>query len=474
MELTFSPRRILSQLKGDFKKWLPVFVAAFFLVLAYHLIFVTEKGVCSAVVNFSYVGLEAGFDPDGNRFDADELRSAELIRQAAEAIGEPVTDEDAERIREAVSIQGDIPIDAYERVVTKRSIYGSDKLPTTEELGESSYFPSQYLVKLRYKDAGFSAPRGTAFLEELLSAYERFFYEEYGYNQSIERLFSSAQDENYDYVDAVEILQNRLSSFSAYLARLSDRDNTRFVSKTTGYSFPDLASAVDTLRTEDVQWINSYIVSNNITKDKENLTDYYQYKIEDAQRALAQQDARLSTLNGLIENYKKTNAIFPNLGNAAGDSDVSAYEFTQPSEMYDDLISQKIACQTRLSEINEEIALFQRRIERLRENESGGEVAVVETRLQTVYGKIDRLLEDVRATADEFFQTVELKRAFQVLSEPKQSGLILPTVKDSVYDLLVAEAALFGFYVLYALRNVRVRKRKPNPSDEIKELSAAN
>ena len=464
MEFDFSWRRILSRLKSTRKKWLLTSAAVLIILLAFHFLFVTEKGVCSAVVSFSYRGVESGLDPDGNRFDETEMKSEELIRQAAETIGQGLSDEEVEQIREALRIQSDIPEDALERVSTNASIYGDNEISEVTEIEDAAYFPSRYSVTFRYKDAGFSAQRGTLFLEELLKAYEQRFYEEYGYNASAERVLSDVDYDSYDYVNAAEVLQDRLSLLRSYLARLTGQDNTRFVSKETGYSFSDLLSAVDTIQEEDVQWLSSYIISNNLTKDKPLLIDYYQYKIEDAERALTQLDARLFTLNELIASYTKTNAIFPSLGSAGSSEEnsfLSAYEFSQPSDMYDGLINQKVDCQTNFSETEEQIAFYQRRIERLQNSESSGDPALVETRLEIIQTKIGKILQDVRLTAEEYFSTVELRRAVNAVMGPSPFLLtIISTIRGAVYSVLIAEAALFGLYILSALRPAPVRKRK--------------
>ena len=118
MEFAFSGRRILSRLKSTFKQWLLLAVVALIATVFLRFLFVEEKGVCSAVVNFSYSGVEFGLDPDGNRFDETDIKSEALIRQAAEAVGQGLTDEEAEQIRGALKIQGHIPSDAFDRALT--------------------------------------------------------------------------------------------------------------------------------------------------------------------------------------------------------------------------------------------------------------------------------------------------------------------------------------------------------------------
>ena len=83
----------------------------------------------------------------------------------------------------------------------------------------------------------------------------------------------------------------------------------------------------------------------------------------------------------------------------------------------------------------------------------------MEARLSSIYAKLDQIMKDLQATANEFFRTVKLKRAFQVILPPMKAGLIIPTVRNSIYDIVTVEAALFGLYLLHILWGL-VRRRK--------------
>ena len=447
--------RIFQSLKRNFKRWLGGSVLALIVILALYTLIVNWTGICRATVHFKYDGVEYGFDPNGIRFDPADLKSAELLRRTSETLGEPLNEEELERIQNALEIRGTVNSETLDAILENQSVYGNNEILATTDVRADSYFPTEYEIVFRYKDAGFGATKASAYLTELLKTYESYFYDCYGYNTSLAQVISSIDYEQYDYIDAVEIFQNHLSSLRSYLSRLENQDNTRFVSSQTGYSFSDLIGTIDTLRAEDIQWVSSYITSNNITKDRGELIDYYRYKIEDAERVLVQQDSRLYTLNGLIENYVKTTAVFPIVGDAGTSPDGSdnTYEFSQPSQMYDTLINDKIACQTDLSQTREEITMLQERVERLQSTESTGSPALVEERLSLVKQKIDQLLENITLTADEFFKTVWLKDAVQIVSTPHVSTIaIARTVRQSLPALLIVEAVLFGLYVLSTVR----------------------
>lgn len=469
MESNSAKDRIFQRLAHSFLGWVLCSAVALAIILALYAL-LNYHAICRAVVHFKYDGVEYGLDPNGARFNPADFKDEDLIRQAAETLGDSLSDEDVTRIQGALIVQSNISIDALNKIIEKRSVYSDKQVAEFEDIRAGSYFPTQYTLTLDYKDAGFTREKGLLYLREILNAYEAYFYTRYGYNPSLERVILSIDYETYDYVDSVEILQNHLASLRTYLSRLSAQDNTRFVSTETGYSFSDLISAIDTLRSEDIQWVSAYITSNNITKDRNQLMDYYQYKIEDAERALVQQDSRLYTLNGLIENYVKTTAIFPLIGDAQSlqdDDETPSYEFSQPSQMYDTLINNKIACQTALSETMEQITMLQQRVERLQSEESSGSPELVEERLAAVNLKMTRILEAVSKTADEFFKTVYLKQAFQVLREPTHSVIPLgKTIRAAMPAALIVEAVLFAVYVLSAFRAARAPKREKTPRRE--------
>ena len=455
MELNSAKQSIVLRLKSALKPWLLVSVIAGVIILAAYAIISSHLGTCAFTTLLKYDGVESGFDPNGNRFDPDDFKNEETVRLSLEALGQSADAEDIQRVQDALDIQSVVNSSILDDILENTSLYGEEKeVAEFKDVKISSYFPAQYTVTLRCADAELTTQQGVLFLDELLKNYQSYFYRQYGYSASLNQVIASVDYNAYDYIDSVEILSSNLASLRSYLSGLASKDNTRFVSQASGYSFTDFIGMIDTLQAEDIQWITSYITSNNITKDRSLLIDYYQYKIEDSQRALVQQDSRLYTLNGLIDNYVKTTAIFPILRDARNSEETfsTAYEFSQPSAMYDTLINDKIACQTSLSSTQEQIALLQRRVERLQAEESSGNPELVEARLAAVNEKITRLMEDVGVSSDEFFKTVLLKDAVQLLGEPRANTItIVGTLVSALPALLITESVLFGLYVLSAL-----------------------
>ena len=441
--------------------WIALFVLTLFVILFAHYCSDDWK-YCAFVINFSYDGIESGLNPVGNKFDATEIKERSVIQTAAEAVGRAVSEENIERIQAALNIRSDVSPETFDSVVDYESVFGPDEIEKKSNVRVSSYFPSQYTVRFHYANAGFATrAEGERFLAEVFSAYENLFYRKYGYNSALRQSLDLMDYSEYDYIYAVEIAQNRLLSLRRYLSALSLQDNTRFVSAKTGRSFSDLVETTDSLLSEDFDWITSYIISNNITKDKRELIDYYRYKIEDLERDIIRLQSRLDTLSGLIESYVKTNAIFIGVTdtreNAEGST--SSYEFSRQSEQYDALIGEKVSCETAISQDRERIDMYWQRMERLQSGVSTGSANAVETRLEAVGEKTNQLAIVSGETADEFFRTVWLKRAVQRLDA---DGVLSRATKDllkrALPDVVIVWGLLCSLFFFCAIRAKRSQK----------------
>ena len=170
MELNFAWSRVSARLKHTLKTWSPVFALACILTLIVQFLFLSERMVCSAVVHFNYAGIESGQDPNGNRFDPMEMKNAQVVRQAAEAMGGSVTEEDVERIQNALQIEGSVSNAVFNRVAEKTSIFGKTGISEMTDIRESAYFPAHYTVKLRYADAGFTPDAATISLTSFVTS----------------------------------------------------------------------------------------------------------------------------------------------------------------------------------------------------------------------------------------------------------------------------------------------------------------
>ena len=90
------------------------------------------------------------------------------------------------------------------------------------------YYPTQYSIELDCRKAGLSRKDSVLFLNRLTEEYSNQFFENYGYNKSLENAVISIDYNDYDYVDAVSVFDSSLKSLKEYIDDLAKHDNIRF------------------------------------------------------------------------------------------------------------------------------------------------------------------------------------------------------------------------------------------------------
>jgi hypothetical protein len=447
-------RKLFAQLRKLFWVWLALAILAGIVTLLVVHMADQTRGHATTVISYSYNGIESGNDPSGNRFDPNEIKADAVIRAAVKEAGLEEEGLETEAIQDAVAITSRMPDGVLSKITKPESVFKGDQISSTETVKTQSYFPTQYNVSLDYGALGLNARQGAALLDQLAECYRQYFYDTYSFSY-IGKSVQALDYRNYDYEDAVEVLDTKLTILQDFVAQLAALDTSRFTSKETGSSFSDLSTAMDPIRSADIMRVTSYISSSNLTRSKGDRINYFTYKIDNERRIQAQMQEMLNVVEPLISGYKKTTAVVAGYVGASTDENgetVLNYEVTQPSQTYDDLIDRRIEYRTSLSESVERIAKFQTRLEQLNGEENKASVPVVEEILESADQKIENLLTATTQTASEFYESVYLDRAVQILPQTTSvSSSFKALVSSAFSDGLAVEALLFGLFVLCAV-----------------------
>ena len=472
---------LLQQMKRSLFKWLIVAVIAGLAVLLIHWLLLPERGMATAMIGYGYTGIESGRNPIGNCFDPNEIKNTDVIRAAGLAVQREFTDDEIKRIQECITIRGSVPSDVLSQIVSYESTIADSNVAVTTDIRKKSYYPTRFEVLFDYRSAGYGDNVGDALFDAILNSYHDWFYAEYGYSSSIESSMRAFDYQEYDYDNAVEVFDADLSLLQNYIAALASKDSTRFVSTETGYSFADLADAAKVIRNEDLSRVRSYILYNNLTRSREEKVNYYNFKLQKAERDLKVDQERLETLTALIEGYEKTQAVIagntaagsysvtthteeaaeaaegeegvPTVGTTAPAAEnVFVYQVSQQSDAYDSLVSQRISCETSIARRQEEIDYYNERMQKYSSSANAGSIEMAEEMLAGVDTKVSKLLDDTVRTSKDFYENVWLKNAVQKLSVSGGGGLHAgSTVRASLLDGIATEALIFGLWILLCL-----------------------
>ncbi|MDE6501908.1 MAG: lipopolysaccharide biosynthesis protein [Ruminococcus sp.] len=431
-----------------------------------------RKPSLSALVNFTYEGIEKGLDPAGRDFNKEAIKNPVVIEKALTSLG--LSLEELDDIRNNIEITGLIPADAMSKILTYKNVYehaNSNNLQAAQAMLGVPYFPTEYTVKFNYANTSFSRKTAVEVINAILEEYKKYFFDTYGYNETLGISVTALDISSYDYSESVEVLRSSLDTLSNYVKQLSKEDTTRFRSPTTGYTFEDLYQAIDTVKTIDLDKISSYINVNNLTRDKESSIAYYEYRISELSRTKTSYEEQLASVKESIDAYEKDQIII--FGNGTDNTDTQS---TQNSEQYDVMIAQKLTLTNDLALTKQSINYCRSRRDALLESSSSdeGKIKQVDEQLERVNDKISDLINDVKDTADEYYENVTFQNAYTILV-PASSTMssTLTVVKNNVkMPLLLGEGVVFFIYFIIAfIEAIKAdtfdKKRKKTAESEV-------
>lgn len=441
--LTLSFATVWAKIKRYLLPWLIAAVLSAAVIVLGVFLFSDASSVNSlnALISFNYTGIDEGLDPNGNTFDVYEVVSPKVVESALTELGMDTAR--IESVRASITISGKIPSDIYDQMVAYQSIMemeNSNALAAAENMLKLSYYPTQYTITMDYGRAGMKLDEGEQVLNKILDCYRDYFFERYGYNEALGNAVSALDYTQYDYSEALDIFDSSLRELQDYVDSLKRDDTTRYRSSDTGYTFADLSSTMDTFRTVDLEMISSYVDVYNITKDKDLLITYYQYRVESLNRSKAVQEEHLEALQQSLDAYEK-DTIMVIAGEAASTT------FGQNSDAYDELIESKISSQTTVAEYEQKIKYYQDRISKLKNSvdSSSAQIERVEKDLAALNEKFNGLVDLVNRTADEYYENVTYARAYKVLVPANGSTIneLVSSVQLMMKPLLIVEILLF-------------------------------
>lgn len=469
-----SLKSYLSKLRALLKFWIVAVIIIGVLVTGYNAADSFFNSSASTTINFSFDGIESGLDPNGNKFDVEEIKDIELVKVSLEEVG--ITNVAPEEVAKSITLNGVVPSDVIGRITDYTTFYGADQLVSSKNIQDTTYYPTQYQVTCEC-DA-LSKSEKAKLLNKLTENYNDMFYGRYGYNVSLESAVKSIDYKSYDYIDAIDVFYASLGSLQNYINELASVDNTRFRAE-NGYTFADVSASIDTIRREDLDWISSYITLHNVTKDKETLIANYEFKIEELKRNKIVAEERIKALDATIEIYEKDAVIV--FGNADG----ANTSFNQGSDTYNNLFTQKTAAQTMLSTAEQDIELYKDRINSLKSGKtSEDDKALVEGEFEKLSQKVDSLLTIANETASEYYEEVRLDNAYTVLSPAESSilGIIKTAISESIGTIITFGLLITGVYFTLALVECyvdipflnREKKEKGNQKDKNNKKNKKN
>lgn len=430
-----------------------------------------RKPTLTALVSFTYDGIEKGLDPAGRDFDKELIKNPVVIERALTKLDLPL--DDLDNIRHGIKIEGLIPADALDQILTYKNVYenaNSNNLQAAQAMLNVPYFPTEYKISFNYSGTSFNRSTAVEVINAILEEYKNYFFELYGYNETLGSSVTALDVSSYDYSESIEVLKTSLNTLSKYVKQLSADDTTRFRSSVTGYTFDDLYEAVETVKSIDLDKVSSYINVNNLTKDKNAAIAYYEYRINELNRRKTSTEEQLASVKESINAYEKDQIII--FGNGTDNTDTQS---TQKSEQYDIMIEQKLELTDTLATTKQNINFYTERKQALQKSSSSSteKIEQVDKQLEDVNNKITNLINDVKLTADDYYENVTFQNAYNILvpASNTMSSTLSVVMNNIKTPLILGEGAVFAVYFMVAFieaikADMFDKKKKKSAEDE--------
>ena len=461
-EVVISMSAIMKKLKKYFLPWIIIAAMLGALIVSLKTVeTIRSKPPLTALVSFSYDGVEKGLDPHGKTFDVNTLKNPEVIKNALTELDIDLAK--IETVRQNITVAGVIPADAIDRITAYKSVMDktpNNALAAADAVLDVSYFPTQYKVTFNYGATGLSSDKAVQVLNTTLDKYRDYFYKEYGYNETLGAAVATIKYSDYDYPEAVDLFRSTLTTLSKYIKGISNSDTTHFRSS-SGYTFDDLYETIKTIRSLDLDKAESLITVNNITKNKQDSIDYYQFRIDSLTREKDADEESYKAVVSAKETYEKDKLL------VMQNSDGANQEISKNSEEYDNLVKQEVSLAASIAETRQQINFYETRKEALKKasNCTQAQIDDMEKRLEGVNAKVNDIVEKTKAAAEEYYEDVEFANAYKLLvpaANSKTAGIKI-IIKNSLKKIILAEAFLFFIYFGIAFVTALIEENKKKP-----------
>lgn len=402
-----------------------------------------------------------GYSGSGT-YDPTKLQSPNVVEAAINTLDIDLRDLD--KIRTSIKIEGVMSDEAYDRRTLYYNLLSkSANMEAVRSLLDTDDNVTRYIVSFDYKNAGFTREEGLTFLNELLTAYRKYFEDTYNYNMAMGSSVNVIDYRDYDYAEAAQIFSETLDDIEAYLSAVERSDAGEFRSSGTGYTFSDLSHIVSMLKDIELDRVTSYITIHSVTvNDPAGEISHYEWLIESLERRRTVQESKLASLQSSIEAYEKDPVIF-----VAGEGGAAQVSGSDTLDNYDSMIQEELDTQRTISGYARTIRYYESVIEGFRTTSAVAQqdIEKVEGYLESLNGKIDQLLQHVNATADEYYEKAAFANAVRVLvpALAETPSLLGDTVKYVAIVEGVLLVAYLGAAVIYGLKKANPKKEEPVP-----------
>lgn len=279
------------QISRYIKKWLPLIITVCIaLTIGVHMFLSSSQTyVASAVINYS-IDSTTGLTPAGTELDVSEIKSSSIMARVIDNLGLDPKEYSLDNLISRLSVH---------------EVVDEDEIARKEAMLESGeeyiYVPTTYIVSFQSADS-----EGEGFarkvLDEVLDVYFSDYSEKYVNKNSTSNELQGLSEQNYDYIEMVELIDSNLEGTIQSLYSRYEND-PYFRAVNTGASFSDLLKKFQFVQSVNISKLYSDIFQYQITKDKRLLLSNYRERIKNYNISIAAEEEKIADAVELINAY---------------------------------------------------------------------------------------------------------------------------------------------------------------------------
>lgn len=227
-------------------------------------VFISARQKCM-IIDFNYPGAEQGLNPDGSMFDISDLKSDEVLEDAAKGMNEE--DYDIDMLKSRIFISSKISSNTLDSVI---SDVQNDK--------NTIYMPTTFYVYYSQKNK-LSKNESAVFMKNLAEAYEKYFDEKYSEKNDILHYTNDTYDfSGKDYAEIYRMFYNKVDSMISYV-KTHHNENRAFYTD-DGAHLGTSSKKLENFRDVSLEDFNAFIIQNAVSKSNIDYIKRLQYILE--------------------------------------------------------------------------------------------------------------------------------------------------------------------------------------------------
>ena len=296
-------------------------------------------------------------------------------------------------------------------------------------------------------------------LDRVLSAYNEYLVTTYADLKLPDDEFSAIDIDALDIQESLDLLRTGVQDLYTFCDGKSD-DIKAYRSWRTGRSLEDLMSDLETLRAVSVDYLYSYVYTNNIVRDRNALITTYQYQLRNAQTLLDVLNENIATNRDILKSYKN-DEIFVSMQ----ESDTAKSTKTT-TDYYNNLIIEQAENYDKVAQLETQITDLKDKLDRLSDGNASTasdpeqvakELAAVLSTCQKAYAEIRDQFEEILQSS--FFTTY----ADHTVAQGKTESFLSANVKKMIIGGIAGLFVACGLWFLDGIAPEFRLKKDENP-----------